>query len=111
MRSAFMAVGLVMAWSVAAWVGSAEMAYAIDVKLTMEEAKKALEAGRVPMEKAAEAAKPDEEIKKLMKQVSLTTRGMLLTKLARSEGGTPIPSGSFVEVTRVAGETVFVRKG
>ena len=65
---------LVMAWSVAAWIGSAEMAYAIDVKLTMEEAKKALEAGRMPMEKAAESAKPDEEIKKLMKQVSLTTR-------------------------------------
>jgi hypothetical protein len=65
---------LVMAWSVAAWMGSAEMAYAIDVKLTMEEAKKALEAGRAPMEKAAESSKPDEEIKKLMKQVSLTTR-------------------------------------
>ncbi len=85
MRSAFMAVdrpieggaalgALVMAWSVAAWMGSAEVAYAIDIKLTMEEAKKALEAGRVPMEKAAESAKPDEEIKKLMKQVSLTTR-------------------------------------
>ena len=65
---------LVMAWSVAAWMGSAAMAYAIDVKLTMEEAKKALEAGRAPMEKAAESSKPDEEIKKLMKQVSLTTR-------------------------------------
>ena len=85
MRSAPMAGGrpiegraalgaLVMAWSFAAWMGSAEMAYAIDVKLTMEEAKKALEAGRAPMEKAAESSKPDEEIKKLMKQVSLTTR-------------------------------------
>ena len=85
MRSAFMAGdrpieggaalgALVMAWSVAAWMGSAEVASAIDVKFTMEEAKKALEAGRAPMEKAAESSKPDEEIKKLMKQVSLTTR-------------------------------------
>lgn len=85
MRSAFMAIArpieggaalpvLVIVWSVAAWTGSAEVASAIDVKLTMEEAKKALEAGRIPMEKAAEAAKPDEEVKKLMKQVSLMTR-------------------------------------
>lgn len=65
---------LAILWSVAAWMGSADLAYAIDVKLTMEEAKKALEAGRMPMEKAAESAKPDEEIKKLMRQVSLATR-------------------------------------
>ena len=34
--------------------------WAIDVKLTMEEAKKSLAAGREPMLKASEAAKPEE---------------------------------------------------
>lgn len=51
-----------------------ESVRAIDVKLTLDEAKKALEAGRAPMEKAAEAPKPDEEIRRIMKNVSLTTR-------------------------------------
>lgn len=51
-----------------------EPASAIDVKLTMEEAKKALEAGRVPMEKASESAKPDEEIKKILQRASMATR-------------------------------------
>ncbi|MBI4402432.1 MAG: hypothetical protein HY581_12470 [Nitrospirae bacterium] len=65
---------VVTAWAVAAWVVSGAPAYGIDVKLTMEEAKKALAAGREPMEKAAEAAKPDEEVRNLMRQVSLSTR-------------------------------------
>jgi hypothetical protein len=49
-------------------------AWAIDVKLTMEEAKKSLAAGRDPMMKASDAAKPDEEIKKVLQQASLATR-------------------------------------
>lgn len=53
---------------------SAEPAGAIDVKLTMEEAKKSLAAGREPMMKASESAKPDEEIKKVLQHASLVTR-------------------------------------
>jgi hypothetical protein len=49
-------------------------ASAIDVKLTMEEAKKSLAAGREPMMKASEAAKPDEEIKKVLQHASMVTR-------------------------------------
>jgi hypothetical protein len=49
-------------------------ASAIDVKLTMEEAKKSLAAGREPMLKASEAAKPDEEIKKVLQHASMVTR-------------------------------------
>ena len=60
--------------AVAAATFAAEPAGAIDVKLTMEEAKKSLEAGRVPMEKAAESAKPEEEVKKVMQRASMATR-------------------------------------
>ncbi len=56
------------AWAVAAW--TAPPASAIDVKLTMEEAKKALAAGREPMEKA----NTPEEVKKLLQQAALATR-------------------------------------
>lgn len=52
----------------------ADPAGAIDVKLTMEEAKKSLAAGRNPMMKASEAAKPDEEVKKVLQHASLITR-------------------------------------
>ncbi|MBI3603110.1 MAG: hypothetical protein HY205_01495 [Nitrospirae bacterium] len=45
-------------------------AYAIDVKLTLEEAKKTLAAGREPMEKA----NTPEEVKKLMQHASTVTR-------------------------------------
>jgi len=45
-------------------------AWAIDVKLSPEEAKKALEAGRTPMEKAASP----EDVKKILQQASLVTR-------------------------------------
>jgi hypothetical protein len=70
-RSAYLTVMMVSL----TWFGlGAGSVFAIDVKLTMEEAKKALDAGRAPMEKAAEAPKPDEEIRKIMKNVSLTTR-------------------------------------
>jgi hypothetical protein len=55
------------AW-VVAW--AAHPAYAIDVKLTMEEAKKALAAGREPMEKA----NTPEDVKKLLQQAALATR-------------------------------------
>jgi len=47
---------------------------AIDVKLTIEEAKKSLAAGRDPMMKASDAAKPDEEIKKVLQHASMVTR-------------------------------------
>lgn len=52
----------------------ADPAGAIDVKLTMEEAKKSLAAGREPMMKASEAAKPDEAVKKVLQHASLVTR-------------------------------------
>jgi hypothetical protein len=47
---------------------------AIDVKLTMDEAKKSLAAGRDPMMKASDAAKPDEEVKKILQHASMITR-------------------------------------
>ena len=53
---------------------AADPAGAIDVKLTMDEAKKSLAAGRDPMMKASEAAKPDEEIKKVLQRASVITR-------------------------------------
>lgn len=43
---------------------------AIDVKVTMEEAKKTLESGRTPMEKASSA----EAVKEIMQQASVMTR-------------------------------------
>src|SRR5687767_9415797 len=58
----------------AAALFAADPAGAIDVKLTMEEAKKSLAAGRDPMMKASEAAKPDEEVKKVLQHASLITR-------------------------------------
>lgn len=47
-----------------------EPVFAIDVKLSMEEAQKALEAGRAPMEKA----NSPEDVKKVLQQASLVTR-------------------------------------
>ncbi len=47
-----------------------QTASAIDVKLTMEEAQKSLEAGRIPMDKA----NSPEEVKKVLQQASLATR-------------------------------------
>ena len=44
--------------------------FAIDVKLTSEEAQKALEAGRAPMEKA----NSPEEVKKVLQHASMATR-------------------------------------
>lgn len=49
---------------------SPSSAQAIDVKLSMEDAQKALEAGRVSMEKA----NTQEEVKKVLQQASLVTR-------------------------------------
>jgi len=49
---------------------SAGPALAIDVKLSMEEAQKTLEAGRAPMEKA----NTPEEVKKVLQQASMVTR-------------------------------------
>jgi hypothetical protein len=53
---------------------TADPAGAIDVKLSMEEAKKSLAAGREPMMKASDAAKPDEEVKKVLQHASMMTR-------------------------------------
>jgi hypothetical protein len=53
---------------------AADPAGAIDVKLTMEEAKKSLAAGRDPMMKASDAAKPEEEVKKVLQYASMITR-------------------------------------
>jgi hypothetical protein len=64
----------VLAMAVSVGVFGTPSAWAIDVKLTMEEAKKSLAAGREPMLKASEAAKPDEEIKKVLQHASMVTR-------------------------------------
>ncbi len=53
-----------------ALLGSYQPVSAIDVKLTMDEARKALEAGRGPMDKANT---PD-DVKKVLQQASLATR-------------------------------------
>jgi hypothetical protein len=58
---------MVVALMTAVWI---QPAWAIDVKLTVEEAKKALEGGRVPMEKA----NTPEEVKKVLQQASMATR-------------------------------------
>lgn len=50
--------------------GFSGTAWAIDIKLSPEEAKKALEAGRAPMEKA----NSPEDVKKVLQQASLVTR-------------------------------------
>ena len=55
-------VGIVCAWI--------NLSLAIDVKLTAEEAQKALEAGRMPMEKA----NSPEEVKKVLQHASMVTR-------------------------------------
>ena len=61
-------------WGVVGLVGivatGVSTAWAIDVKLSAEDAQKALEAGRVPMEKAT----TPEEVKKVLQQASLATR-------------------------------------
>ena len=70
-----MAAGVTRAgWSVVGLAGMLAIgsgsAWAIDVKLSQEEAQKALEAGRVPMEKA----NTPEDVKKVLQQASLATR-------------------------------------
>jgi hypothetical protein len=61
-------------WGTAVLIGICAMgigtAWAIDVKLSAEDAQKALEAGRVPMEKA----NLPEEVKKVLQQASLAAR-------------------------------------
>jgi hypothetical protein len=52
------------------WSLSTSPAHAIDVKLTMDEAKKALAAGREPME----AANTPEDVKRVLQQASVATR-------------------------------------
>ena len=62
---AFIVMGAVAMWTVA--MGQA---HGIDAKLTMEEAKKALTAGRDPMEKAS----TPEEVKRVLQHASVATR-------------------------------------
>ncbi len=57
--------GLTMTWSM-----TIDPARAIDVNLTMDEAKKALASGREPME----AANTPEDVKKVLQQASVSTR-------------------------------------
>lgn len=61
-------------WGVAGLMGilmvGISPAHAIDVKLSMEDAQKALEAGRAPMEKA----NTPEDVKKVLQQASMVTR-------------------------------------
>ena len=52
------------------WILNSGPVAAIDVKLTMEEAKKSLAAGREPME----SANTPEEVKKVLQQASVTNR-------------------------------------
>jgi hypothetical protein len=62
------------AWALVGLVGALVMGdgsvWAIDVKLSLEEAQKALEAGRTPMEKA----NSPEDVKKVLQHASLVTR-------------------------------------
>jgi hypothetical protein len=60
--------------AVAAAALAVEPAAAIEVKITVEEAKKSLAAGREPMMKASESPKADEEIKKILQRASMATR-------------------------------------
>jgi len=65
-------VGGIAAWTVVGLLMflGLQSAWAIDVKVSAEEAQKALEAGRVPMEKA----NTPEEVKKVLQQASMVTR-------------------------------------
>ena len=63
-----MAAGLSV-FAILALIGP-RAASAIDVKLSVDDAQKALEAGRIPMEKA----NSPEDVKKVLQQASLTTR-------------------------------------
>jgi hypothetical protein len=69
-RGAQIRLGGVLALGVGLTLTGVGTTQAIDVKLTLEEARKALEAGRAPMEKA----NTQEEVKKLLQQASVTTR-------------------------------------
>jgi hypothetical protein len=60
-----LAVGLI-----GAFILGAQSAWSIDVNLSSEEAHKALEVGRIPMEKA----NSQDEVKKVLQQASLATR-------------------------------------
>ena len=72
--SRMMVIVTLAAWGGLSVVLSASSSQAIDVKLTMDEAKQALEAGRKPMEAAIEAPNSQEEIKKVLQHASKATR-------------------------------------
>ncbi|MEX5213311.1 MAG: hypothetical protein NW703_04010 [Nitrospiraceae bacterium] len=71
-RRSDLLVGLVSALlsGLAILIGGLTPVHAIDVKLSMAEAKKALEEGREPMEKA----NTEDEVKKVMQHASMATR-------------------------------------
>ncbi len=60
-------------------LGPLDRAAAIDVKLTMDEAKKALAAGREPMLAAYTVEGEDEQRKQIAKALSLATEGYVVT--------------------------------
>ena len=43
-------------------------------------------------------------------EVSVSVKGRLVVKMARSEDASPLPSGSLVQVTRVVGDYLIVKK-
>jgi hypothetical protein len=63
-------LGMVSATMIVVGLTISQPVQAIDVKLSMDEAQKALEAGRAPMEKA----NSPEEVKKVLQQASMVTR-------------------------------------
>ncbi|WP_447974532.1 hypothetical protein [Nitrospira sp. Kam-Ns4a] len=66
--------GAVVLGAIALWAAGGGPAAAIDVNLTMEEAKKALAAGREPLEAAYKSPEREKEVKKVLQQAALTTR-------------------------------------
>ena len=75
--SALRTIGLILGGLVWPFLGTP--AHAIDVKLSMDDAKQALTAGREPMERAQEMATKDEkasqeEVKKILQQASVSRR-------------------------------------
>lgn len=63
-------LGILLGLCILLCMGNYQLAFAIDVKFNMDEARKALDAGRGPMDKA----NAPEDVKKVLQQASLVTR-------------------------------------
>jgi hypothetical protein len=63
-------LGILLGLCILLCMGDYRLAFAIDVKFNMDEARKALDAGRGPMDKA----NTPEDVKKVLQQASLVTR-------------------------------------